>query len=275
MIDASQSAGALEIDVERLRPDFLVSVGYKWLLGPFALGYLWVGPDQRDGAPIEQNWILREGARDFSRLVDYRDSYEPGARRFDVGQRTNFQLVPMAIARSSSCSSGRSRASGRRSPRPPARSPTGPPSSASSRSRPRAGGRHLLGIGLTEELRSRVVPALREAGCFAALRGDSLRLAPHLHNTPDEVERLLGALGAIAGADQPSADQRVHAAAAASSAGPSASAAAAGSQSCNASPATSVPMKASPAPSVETTSTAGAGASASQAPRITAPRRRA
>ena len=98
MIDASQSAGALEIDVERLRPDFLVSVGYKWLLGPFALGYLWVGPDQRDGAPIEQNWILREGARDFSRLVDYRDSYEPGARRFDVGQRTNFQLVPMAIA---------------------------------------------------------------------------------------------------------------------------------------------------------------------------------
>jgi selenocysteine lyase/cysteine desulfurase len=41
-------------------------------------------------------------------------------------------------------------------------------------------------------------PACRR-DCFAALRGDSLRLAPHLHNTPDEVERLLGALGAIAG----------------------------------------------------------------------------
>ena len=40
MIDASQSAGAMGIDLERLRPDFLVAVGYKWLLGPFGARYL-------------------------------------------------------------------------------------------------------------------------------------------------------------------------------------------------------------------------------------------
>ena len=66
--------------------------------GPFALGYLYVAPEHRDGEPIEQNWILRAGSEDFARLVDYRDDYQPGARRFDMGQRTNFQLVPMAIA---------------------------------------------------------------------------------------------------------------------------------------------------------------------------------
>ena len=33
---------------------------------------------------------------DFNRLVDYRDDYQPGARRFDVGQRGNFVSVPMA-----------------------------------------------------------------------------------------------------------------------------------------------------------------------------------
>ena len=40
VIDASQSLGVLPIDVERLRPDFVISVGYKWLLGPFGLSYL-------------------------------------------------------------------------------------------------------------------------------------------------------------------------------------------------------------------------------------------
>ena len=57
-----------------------------------------MAPEHRDGAPLEQNWILRAGSEDFARLVDYRDDYQPGARRFDMGQRTSFQLVPMAVA---------------------------------------------------------------------------------------------------------------------------------------------------------------------------------
>src|SRR5262249_21662709 len=42
VIDGSQSVGAMPIDVEALRPDYLVTVGYKWLLGPFSLAYLYV-----------------------------------------------------------------------------------------------------------------------------------------------------------------------------------------------------------------------------------------
>jgi hypothetical protein len=33
-----------------------------------------------------------------NRRSGHRDAYRPGARRFDVGQRTNFGLVHMAIA---------------------------------------------------------------------------------------------------------------------------------------------------------------------------------
>lgn len=198
MIDASQSAGALELDVERLRPDFLVSVGYKWLLGPFALGYLWVGPEQRDGAPIEQNWILREGARDFARLVDYRDSYEPGARRFDMGQRTSFHLVPMAVAALEQLLEWEVARVGATLAETTGALAAGAAELGLEPVPDDGRGQHLLGIRVTDELRTRVVPALREANCFAALRGDSLRLAPHLHNTPEEVDRLLSALGAIA-----------------------------------------------------------------------------
>jgi selenocysteine lyase/cysteine desulfurase len=39
VIDASQSLGASSLELERVKPDFLTAVGYKWLLGPYGLGY--------------------------------------------------------------------------------------------------------------------------------------------------------------------------------------------------------------------------------------------
>jgi selenocysteine lyase/cysteine desulfurase len=55
-------------------------------------------------------------------------------------------------------------------------------------------GPHLLGVRLPEPARARVVPALAGAGCFAAVRGASLRIAPHLHTSDEDVERLVSAL---------------------------------------------------------------------------------
>ena len=86
VIDGTQSVGALPFDVNAIQPDFLVSASYKWLLGPYGSGYLYVAPKWQNGVPIEHNWIDREGSEDFSNLVEYRDSYQPGARRFDVGR---------------------------------------------------------------------------------------------------------------------------------------------------------------------------------------------
>ena len=90
--------GALGFDAGEVRPDYVVCAGYKWLLGPYSLGFLWAAPEHRDGRPIEYNRIARAGSEDFARLVDYRDEYQPGARRFDVGERSNFILVPMLNA---------------------------------------------------------------------------------------------------------------------------------------------------------------------------------
>jgi selenocysteine lyase/cysteine desulfurase len=65
-IYASQSLGAMPLDVSRLRPDFVVSVGHKWLLGPLGLGCLYVDEQFRDGEPLEENWINRAGSDDFA-----------------------------------------------------------------------------------------------------------------------------------------------------------------------------------------------------------------
>ena len=194
VIDASQSVGAMPIDVGELEPDFLVSVGYKWQLGPFGLGYLYVAEEHRQGEPLEENWISRAGSEDLTRLVDYRDEYQPGARRFDVGGRTKFELTPMAIAaleqilewevpRIAATLAQRTSEIARRAaglgldPVPDERR-----------------GPHLLGVRLPEQARDRALSALEEANCYVAVRGSSLRIAPHLHTTDEDVERLFEGL---------------------------------------------------------------------------------
>ena len=96
VVDAIQSLGAHPFDVSEVRPDFLVASSYKWLLGPYGVGFMYVGEEYREGKPIEHNWINRRGSQDFSGLVAYQDAFQPGARRYDVGERSNFALLPMA-----------------------------------------------------------------------------------------------------------------------------------------------------------------------------------
>jgi len=94
VVDATQSVGSLPLDVGELRPDAVISAAYKWLLGPYGVALGWFGDRFDDGVPLEETWMGREGSEDFQHLVDYRDAYQPGARRYDVGEVANFALVP-------------------------------------------------------------------------------------------------------------------------------------------------------------------------------------
>ncbi len=194
VIDGSQSVGAMPLDMGELRPDFLVSVGYKWLLGPFSVGYLYVAEEHRQGEPLEENWILRAGSEDFARLVDYRDEYQPGARRFDVGQRTQFELLPMAIAaleqivdwqvpRVAATLAERTADIARRA------AGLGLASMPDEQRGP-----HLLGVRIADAALAGAVSALATFNCFAAVRAASLRISPHLHTTDEDVERLVDGL---------------------------------------------------------------------------------
>lgn len=98
VVDGTQSVGALHFDTADVQPDAVVVAGYKWLLGPYSIGLAYLGPRFDSGVPLEETWIGRAGSEDFSNLADYRDEYQPGAVRFDVGQRSNFTLLPMLIA---------------------------------------------------------------------------------------------------------------------------------------------------------------------------------
>jgi selenocysteine lyase/cysteine desulfurase len=101
VLDLTQSLGALPFsacDLENgVQPDFAVAASYKWLLGPYSIGLLYVAPKWHAGIPLEENWIQRANARDFSSLIQYTENYDSGARRFDMGERSNFALLPAAV----------------------------------------------------------------------------------------------------------------------------------------------------------------------------------
>lgn len=95
IIDASQSLGALPFDVQEVKPDALFTVGYKWLLGPFSLGMGYFGKFFDNGRPLEENWVNRKHSANFQNLVQYTDEYGPLAARYNMGQNSNFHLVPI------------------------------------------------------------------------------------------------------------------------------------------------------------------------------------
>lgn len=87
VVDATQAVGVIPIDVAALQPDFLTFPAYKWLLGPYSLGFLYAAPHRQDGLPIEENSTNRLGGIPAS-----------GARRYDKGERNDPILLPMALA---------------------------------------------------------------------------------------------------------------------------------------------------------------------------------
>lgn len=199
VLDVTQSLGALPLDVGRIQPDFLVCASYKWLLGPYSLGFLYVAPRQQDGSPLENNWIARAGAEDFRRLAAYSDSYAEGARRFDMGERSNFALMPMAlaalrqiqawtppaIAASLGAITGRIAAS---------LGAAGASCVPADRRAP-----HFLGVRLPAGPPDDLQQRLLAENIHVSLRGESVRVTPHLHVTDQDIERLCAAMCRHAG----------------------------------------------------------------------------
>jgi len=97
IIDGTQSVGALPFDVKEIQPDALVCAGYKWLMGPYSIGLAYYGEYFDHGKPVEENWINRLHSENFAGLVNYESNYQPGALRYEVGEHSNFILLPMLL----------------------------------------------------------------------------------------------------------------------------------------------------------------------------------
>ncbi|MEM1093455.1 MAG: aminotransferase class V-fold PLP-dependent enzyme [Bacteroidota bacterium] len=198
VVDGTQSVGALPFDAALIQPDALVCAGYKWLFGPYTSGVAYFGERYLDGIPLEENWISRAESDNFSQLVQYQDAYQPGAIRYDMGERSNFIQLPMLHAALDLVLRWRPervqaycqqltaplladiRALGYHTADEPSRA------------------HHIFGVRMPPEVPlDRLKAALTERHIHVSVRGDAVRVAPHVYNTETDVSALRDALAAV------------------------------------------------------------------------------
>jgi selenocysteine lyase/cysteine desulfurase len=172
-----------------------VAACYKWLMGPYGTGMLYVAPRHHDGRPIEHNWINRAGSEDFARLVEYREDFQPGARRFDMGERLNppllmgasagldflldfgVEAIAKTLAAKTEAIAARAAMLGMEA------APVGVRAA------------HFLALGFGGGVPAGLTDRLAAREIHVSLRGASLRVTPHLYNDEADADALIAALG--------------------------------------------------------------------------------
>ena len=191
VIDGTQSVGALPFNVETIRPDALICAGYKWLLGPYSIGLAYYGPRFEDGIPLEENWITREGSENFGGLVQYREAYQPGADRYDVGEKSNFILLPMlrrALLHLQEWQADRIQNYCEHLTRDFCQEVQELGFKIENDSWRAA---HLFGVRVREDVSmERLMDALRKANISVSIRGTAVRISPHVYNSEEDIAAL-------------------------------------------------------------------------------------
>jgi selenocysteine lyase/cysteine desulfurase len=179
------------IDVQKLQPDALICAGYKWLFGSYGLGVAWFGPAFDHGNPIEQGWMAREQSEDFKNLIDYQDEYRGKARRYSMGESSQFILLPM-LSRAiqqindwgpanilSHCDAITTKAFDELQ-------------ALDCKVEPRASrSPHLFGVHLGDSMNPEVLQQLlNEEQIYVSLRGPAVRVSPHVYNTEEDTLRI-------------------------------------------------------------------------------------
>ena len=127
--------------------------------------------------------------------MSYQDAFQPGARRYDVGERSNFALIPMAneamrqlldwgIDNVSETIGGltdliEARAEELGIEAIPAERRV----------------RHMIGLKLGSQAPEGLAARLASQNVFVSVRGESVRVSPHVYNTESDVDRLFEVLG--------------------------------------------------------------------------------
>jgi selenocysteine lyase/cysteine desulfurase len=195
VVDGTQAVGAQPIDVAAVGVDALIVAAYKWLLGPYSLAFGWFGSRFDGGTPLEEAWLARTGSDDFRSLVHYVDEYRPAAARYDVGGRSNFTLLPMAIAAMDQILGwgvreieAYCRVLTRELFEPLERA-------GFEADHPGGRGAHLFGLQAPAGVNiGALQEALERRRVFVSLRGAAIRVSPNVYNTPDDIVALRSAL---------------------------------------------------------------------------------
>ena len=190
VVDATQSAGAIPIDVQSCPVDALISGAYKWLCGPFGAAFMYLAPHLQ--TKLEPGLVGFRSHKNMWDLDASRIDYPQAAQKFEfstmafgcavgltrainfinnVGVENIFQYNRQLADRLIEGLQTRGAVI------------TSPLEDKSRSSIVRA---HFENIGS-----NKIIQSLKRAGVFVSRRGDSIRFSPHLYNSMSDIDKAL------------------------------------------------------------------------------------
>jgi len=169
-----------------------VAATYKWLLGPYSCGFLYVDPKWHSARPLEENWINRAGSEDFGGLTRYQSDYQSGAVRFDMGEKSNpAQMRGAAAALKQILAWGVDNiAETLLEKTQTLEAELAPLGLRAAKIR----APHYLGLRREGGLPGGLLETLAEENIYVSARGPALRVTPHLYTSDNDMARLIAAL---------------------------------------------------------------------------------
>lgn len=193
-VDGTQSVGALQFDVSRVRPDMLAVHAYKWLLSPNGAGFFYIAPHLRER--LEPNVIGWRSHRDWRNvdnlhhgvpeLAATAEKYEGGSVSFallyameasldlllEIGLETiERRVLELALkTREIVCELGAAVAHC---------------------------GSSIVAARFAQHDVSALARALKERRVLVSARRGHLRVSPHLYNNEEDLEILARSLAAL------------------------------------------------------------------------------
>lgn len=194
-VDGIQGVGALRLDVEACGIDFLACGGHKWLLAPEGCGCLFVS--RRVVGELRPALFGWKSMNDAETYLPYHFDPRPDAARLEPGTSSVLAAVALGAAIDLIAETGVAAverrlleltdrfAAGLRARGATLLSPWEPQ---------RRSGIVVFRLGDDAE---GLAARLREAGFVLRVRGGGVRLAPHVYQNEDDVDRFLHALDAL------------------------------------------------------------------------------
>jgi cysteine desulfurase/selenocysteine lyase len=197
MLDVSQAVGAVPMDVKQMGADFLISAGYKWLLGAFGTGFLWV---KREHLAMVQPgpfyWMAVAGSDNFAALSFNDPKPADAAKRWDAPEwasHFNFNLAALDAATEFVLKLGPETVAAHNRTLlefmyerlPKDRCVPASPLD------PKLRGPYACFHARSTEKTAELYQRLRDENVVVSLREGNIRVSPHLYNTERDIDRLI------------------------------------------------------------------------------------
>ena len=194
LIDATQSAGVLAMDVARLDPDFVVFPTYKWLIGPYGRAFIYIAKRHLNGLPLEQTSAGRRNVRAENDVYFTDLRYVADARRFDMGERDHFISMEMAAIGMEMLAGWGASAVAQRLASLTERIAEGVRGIGLRISDRRLRAPHILSLSFPNGMPQGLIEGLATEGVYVAARLGRLRISPHVFNDEVDADRIVAAL---------------------------------------------------------------------------------